>query len=118
MWSFDEIAILRTLPFWSEYNDWVRKMLRVSAPRALAAHTTAACQPGKVPGPAGPEGSLRTCGLEKVLYFEGQDGGSLPYVQIRLPGAFVHGDGLEIRFVSLVSRDLDTPEKVQRHACI
>ena len=44
-------------------------------------------------------------------------GRSLSYVQIRLPHAFVYDDGLEIRFISLASMELDNHMKIQEHAC-
>ena len=116
-WSHEEITHLRTLLAWNDLHKWVRQNLRVSAPKTLAAHTTTACQPGKVPGPSGPDGILKTCGLETFLQVPAGGGSSLSYVQIILPHAFVHGDGLEIRFVSLASVELDTHIKIQEHAC-
>ena len=116
-WSREEIAHFRTLPAWNTLRTWVQQNLRVFARRTSAAHTTNACQPGKVPGPSGPNGSLKSCGLETFLQVPAVGGGSMSYVQVCLPHAFVHGDGLEIRFVSLASVELDTHMKIQEHAC-
>ena len=115
-WSHEEIGQLRTIPEWNTLLTWVAQNMRVIARETLAAHTTTACQPGKVPGPSGPGGSLKACGLDTLLPAPA-DGGSLSYVQVDLPHAFVHGDGLHIRFVSLVSAELTTPMKIQEHAC-
>ena len=63
-WAQVEIEHFRTLCDWGCFTQLVAKKLRVSARRALSAHTTTACQPRKVDGPGG---SLSSAGMDNIL---------------------------------------------------
>ena len=106
-WSLHEIEHFRTFEClaWNALQTWVSQNLRESAQRTLSVHYWQSPR------------SLTTCGLETFLEVPAVGGRSLPYVQIHLPYAFVYGDGLEIRFISLVSEELDSHMKIQEHAC-
>ena len=106
-WSLQEIAHFRTFDFpaWNALQTWVSQNLRESAQRTLTLHYWQSPR------------SLKTCGLETFLEAPAVGGRSLSYVQILLPYAFVYDDGLEIRFISLVSEELDSHMKIQEHAC-
>ena len=116
----NDVAGFRKYPQWGALISWVKRNLKVPARQTLSAHTTSACQPNKATGPSA--GSLNTSGLDTFLSAVGEipppppsapspaDGG-LPsgfqpsvsgnlYLNVELPDAFVHGDGLGVKYVS------------------
>ena len=140
-YSKADVAALRKFPEWWDLMSWVEKSLQVNPRRALSAHTTSACQPKKATGPSA--GGLKTCGLETFLPVIGGQpgpavggqpspavggqpaGGGQPaqpaaggnmYLQIDLPHAFVHGDGLGVRYVSGLSTDRQ--KVLQEQSCL
>ena len=107
-WAQVEIEHFRTLCDWGCFTQLVAKKLRVSARRALSAHTTTACQPGKADGPAG---SLKDAGMGHIL----PAAGGQFCVHVNLPHAFSYGDGLAVTYVSTAEKDT---KAVQDQACL
>ena len=142
-YSKEDVAALRKRREWWDLMSWVKESLQINPRQTLSAHTTTACQPKKSTGPSG--ASLKTCGLDTFLpvlpvigrqpgpavggqpspAVGGQPagggqtaqpavGGNM-YLQIDLPHAFVHGDGLGVRYVSRLSTD---QEVLQEQSCL
>ena len=95
-WAQVEIERFRTLRHWGCFTQLLAKKLRTTPRRALSAHTTTACQPGKAAGPAG---SLKDAGMDHIVPAVGGF-----CVHVNLPHAFSHGDGLAVTYVSTAEK--------------
>ena len=107
-WAQVEIERFRTLRHWGCFTQLLAKKLRTTPRRALSAHATTACQPGKADGPAG---SLKDAGMDHILPAVG---GQF-CVHVNLPHAFSHGDGLAVTYVSTAEKD---NKAVEDKACL
>ena len=109
-WCMQELHHFRNTAPWAEFLGWVEGNLATPARQALAVHTTTACQYRKAPGPSGSE--LKSCGLDTLIP-DPADGGRA-HVELYLPDAFAHRDGLAIKYVS----QQVAPKCVEGAACV
>ena len=107
------LAKARDLESWQGLIKWLEESIQTKPRKLLAAHTTSACQPQKQSGPSGD--NLGRCGMDNIQSAVGDDGKTMCFVEVKLPHAYSHGDGLDIHYKS---ESFDGSSEVENHACL